>query len=813
MRSARKRRYIGWIILLQLLPVAWFCRDFIFRGELLISPEVADMTLPWANHLHDIGWDFHSALWDRTSFCGVPFLANPAARTFYPPEMFFRLLTPLSPESTFGWLIFLHMWLLGIGGALWARGFVHSMPGYQLSGWIWAANGYVIARTGMAEPGFLFSIAWMPWILLFLTRLDHPLAAPCLCLVGVFQVLAGRPDLTVYFGYVVAGLLLWTWAPRCLNGVGRSRALRAVAGISLAAVIIFLVTAIQTLPAAEFQKYSVNRSGEARYERATNDSSAPSLFLLSLIPKSLGDPTDPNRDYMVGFPGTFWGEGAGYHEVYFYLGQCTLLLVVLGLIGTKSRLKWYWLLVIVLSLLLAMGKHSPLYYWAFKILPGWDRFRVPPRILVALLPGVAFLAAQGLDLVLSGRLKPIVRSVILGFLALWVVAAICGFQSGRWVEDQSYSVLGALSPRHSEKVAQIVEQRIADFKVAVLFAAAMAFVSSLLAFLALELRRSSTRILALLLPAVILADLCWTNGNYIRGMTREQLAHELPTDPLIDRYRKDCSDGRLLVLGTALGVGKRLVHPWFFPGRLFNYGVESPCGYGPFLLADYVHTFERIDPSDPAYNGGLLLYLFSMDHIDRRLFSLFQVSAVISPDTPVRGFQTLMHYDYVGETKEVSRLFLCRNPDITPRAFLYRQEPGETIPVLDKDLGAAELKATHPTEVAISVDAAEPCRLMLLETWYPGWTCEVNGVNAAIAKTAGTFRSVEVPKGHSEVAFEYLPRSWSWGCGFSVSGLALVFLVFLRRRLSHNAAYSCGLVHYYMYYYIHYRRKTFHSNE
>ncbi len=145
---SHKNRRLWILCALQLLPVLWLCRDFVFQGKLLISPEILDMSLPWARHLDEVGWSFDQALWDRTSFCGIPFLANPAARTFYPPDLMLRLMTPLSPESLFSVLILFHTWILGMGGAVWASGYVRSTAAAAL-----AAPGGLTPLFSSPPPG------------------------------------------------------------------------------------------------------------------------------------------------------------------------------------------------------------------------------------------------------------------------------------------------------------------------------------------------------------------------------------------------------------------------------------------------------------------------------------------------------------------------------------------------------------------------------------------------------------------------------------------------------------------------------------
>jgi len=64
-------------------------------------------------------------------------------------------------------------------------------------------------------------------------------------------------------------------------------------------------------------------------------------------------------------------------------------------------------------------------------------------------------------------------------------------------------------------------------------------------------------------------------------------------------------------------------------------------------------------------------------------------------------------------------------------------------------------------------------QLVLTDTWYPGWSAEVDGREVPIRPANGAFRAVEVPAGRREVAFEYRPWTARVGLGLTVVTLLL----------------------------------------
>jgi len=78
------------------------------------------------------------------------------------------------------------------------------------------------------------------------------------------------------------------------------------------------------------------------------------------------------------------------------------------------------------------------------------------------------------------------------------------------------------------------------------------------------------------------------------------------------------------------------------------------------------------------------------------------------------------------------------------------------------------------THQVMEVIAAQPSRLIVRDTWYPGWQVTVNGEQKKMEKADRLFRSVEVPAGQSRVEWHYRPAS-VW-LGLTVSVMALVVL-------------------------------------
>jgi hypothetical protein len=99
----------------------------------------------------------------------------------------------------------------------------------------------------------------------------------------------------------------------------------------------------------------------------------------------------------------------------------------------------------------------------------------------------------------------------------------------------------------------------------------------------------------------------------------------------------------------------------------------------------------------------------------------------------------------------------------------------------------ASVTSRSDTEVTVSVNALKPGRLVLLDTYYPGWKATVDGRSAHIEAADAAFRSVAVAAGRHTVRFSYRPASVLWGGIVSLLALAAILICIGFRRSEEGA--------------------------
>lgn len=330
-------------------------------------------------------------LWNHHLFAGWPWVAAAGWTPWYPPH-WVALALPAAFAFTVQY-VFHHMWA-GLGFTLWGMRLGFGLGPALLAGVLFQMSGHF---TTLVHPGHLAkfeAIAWMPWVL----AMAHPafkrgsqrhavLAALCLAM----QILTQHAQIVYYTAAMLVAFALWRQA----RGLISDRSLFALRPLRLLVVIGALgaaVAAVQLLPATEMIRVS-NRAEGVSWEEAIQTSYPPEELVELVWPGLFGSSVD----------GTYHGRW-GERLVSDYLGLVVLVGMLLG-IGRavyrqmqspgRPQRAWSLLALIALTLLLALGGHTPVYRVFCDWVPGWDRWRSPATIMCVTTFACCTLAGMG----------------------------------------------------------------------------------------------------------------------------------------------------------------------------------------------------------------------------------------------------------------------------------------------------------------------------------------------------------------------------------------------------------------------------------
>jgi len=367
-------------------------------------------------------------LWRPLIMAGAPFAANPLSGLWYPPNL---LLLFLPLPAAFNLLLALHLLWGGLGMYRLGQQFRLSRGAALVAAAAWVLTPRTIAHMGAGHVGLVYALGWWPWVVgaarrarqtgrwsawgsaggvLALEFLADPritaLTLPVAALITLFTrqtLLSPRPSPPPSVGEGEGGGdpvpppdpsppstgLQPGWegvtslpAPP-LRGEESGRvgsSLPRLAGqIVPGALVFLLLTAVQTLPLAEFMGYST-RSLLTPYEAGW--SSLPWTYLLGVILPDRG----------------------GFHEWMTYVGPAVLILAFLGLRALERRAGWV-VAGLGLAVLLALGANTPFYWLLVRVVPGLTWLRVPARAWFIVAFGLVLLAGIGVH-ALQRRARP-----------------------------------------------------------------------------------------------------------------------------------------------------------------------------------------------------------------------------------------------------------------------------------------------------------------------------------------------------------------------------------------------------------------------
>lgn len=334
-------------------------------------------------------------LWSENIRSGIPYLADPVQGFFYPGQIPLLFSGGLHPVHAYGILAgfqfliahagYHHLTrILGAGhfsaftgSALLAYGpialeltsVIQFLSMFAVTGWLCAA----LVRL-LRNPGRLTTIRLALWTAIAITTGD----LQGVYLFGLVAITAARP-----------------W---------RRAQWRTTASVSAALAAGALLSACAILPGLELSAHSYRRFENTEdlalrwswNPRRAIEWAGPGLF-------------DPPAEIPVPYGKLETGPGSGHQKYWFPRGSPGLLftaLIPLALATLRRRKEILPLTgMALLFLIAATGTHTGLYQLLRTILPGWDQFRFPERLLLPAFISLAVAGILALDQLIE-RQKP-----------------------------------------------------------------------------------------------------------------------------------------------------------------------------------------------------------------------------------------------------------------------------------------------------------------------------------------------------------------------------------------------------------------------
>jgi hypothetical protein len=772
---------LSWALLLVVLNVGFF-GDALFADKTFFVRDVSFFHYPLKRLVTEAYKQGHWPLWNPYIQLGQPLLANPNAMALYPTQVLFQLL-PF--ELAFNLHFVLHCMLAGLATFYLMRELGASRSAAFLSAELYNFSGVTLSFLNLFN--ILPVVALLPLLALALARtLRHfsLVAAGCTSLLfGVFFLLL-EPLSSLAVALFLIPFVVWIMivlVPRRKISLRKEALLFAViigSGLCLAAGQIF--------PTLELMNYS-GRKGGLDFDVVSFWSLHPVSLLQVVIPRLFGE------YFRLAEPppwGNLFFDNREPYLLSCYLGFFSLLLALFGGIFMKKRgLNGFLLGISFVALLLALGKHGPIYPWLFHNIPIFRYGRYPVKFLVVVTFCISLLAGFGLE-----RLEELRPQLWNGptrtrwgvlFFASFALALLCFFM--------------VLSP-----------QRILSFLTEVTIAAdhiALNYQGNTLN-LKTNLITESLRNVQIQLASfvVFLGLVLWKKirPNIVRGTVLSLVLFDL----LINNFWINplISSDFYAPAPAAVFLGKQFAQEG--PGRIYNFeqnldkervilgqtdsvawvALYRKLTLFQFLAAkDHVQysVFNPIDRLETLSSQDVRAELAAAPGLDEKLEILagLNVAFVVSTKE-IRNERLSLEGLFQVNSNQPFRIYRLRNR--LPRVFLLdvsirecsnQSNAGSTgvpnvapIALSTNDLiqlqsGRAQITNYSSDRVDINASAERPSLLVLLDGKYPGWNARIDGALVPVRSFRETFRAVSLPSGNHNVTFTYSPMSfWTGFC-------------------------------------------------
>ncbi len=799
MTTGPARSSLAYLLLVEAI-VAFTFSDLLEPDRIPLVRDTLFFFVPFKQLLADRLGRGELPLWNPYVYMGTPLLASLVSSALYP----LNVLLVLWPFPRAFDLFLLAHYLIGAAG-MWAflREVGVRAAAAGLGSLVFALGGFTVSL--MSLTNHLQAAAWAPLALFFWHRYcATPSLGPWvgLTVVGAIQVLAGSPEIFLLTALVVLASTFSHGEPTASRWLGLAASALFIAGL----------TALQTLPTLEYVASSGRKSALPLAEVVTWSLDPISLFQL-LLPHSTSLDPEAARN---GLGPMLEREQPWLASL--YIGLVPLALAIAGMSVLPQR--WGWSALILVGLVLALGRHTPVLPTLYRELPAlFGKFRYPEKFVFLAHLAAAVLAARAADALFRNEasVRRIARTAA---ATLFAVAA--GLSALRWLRPDLYLLVIAPLRGGSSSIPALVPLAT---DLASKADRATVILGTFLLLLGLRrrdlLRPSAFAALVVLLAA---ADLFSVHRN-LNVSTSWRRLREQPA--LVDAAGLRDSHRRVFlyskVANSLHGVEPtplRGLEP-LARGSLAASGLEETYRHlwrALFLDTPMVEHVETLSGSDAIARESDSELREALRGLSRReaiqLLRTFSAEVLIGLE-PLEDLEDLERV----EMHPPSPFFVYRLREPVPKAYLAGRlrsaptdgdgfgqiasadfQPGKDAVVAAlppdwqdaprdaADAGRVTVLSYRPERLVLEVEASRRALLVLNDSYFPGWRARLDGVEVDVLRANVLVRAVVVPQGCHHIGFFYRPDAFRIGALASIVtlGLFVITIVVLRKRIRRN---------------------------
>lgn len=737
-----------------IICIVFLYQEPIINGQKLAIGDVKSQGLIFEKHKDNYQTEFgEHALWYPYIFCGMPFHASGTYRLQYTLETLYKIV-PLSIRKSLSTGFTFNI----LAGAIFMLLLLRSYGlGYSASFFGAAAFVFTTKILGTPHTNRIVTFIHLPLILYAIRQLWNTKKWIFMVLLGgaVGSQIGSYHPQVAYYGLLMVGLYTLY---RFVQGVREKESWKSLmtilgmTGVSLG--VGYMMASIVLMPMQEYLPFSIRGAAGASgggsglsFDYATGWSFSWWEIFSFILPS------------FSGFGGgTYWGD-MPFTSYPHYLGIPVVILAVIALItGKKRQDYWFFIMVLVFSLLMGMGKNiSVLSSLLLNYLPYFNKFREPSMILILFAMSTAILSGWGLHILLEKFSEPnnvawrkiSLRSLIgIGVVAVIVLLFKDGLQNLMFgvynnADISTDRIKQFQDPRQINYLYKMrFDMLYQDLWIAILLSAGT---------LGLIWGGLTKKILMkpfiAMLVILMIADLGFVGRKVIPPMFSKasRRAMEPRKTGVIDYLKKDTDLFRILPLDNFTTNE----FAWFGISSIGGYHAAKMAYYQDFLDGKFISNLNFLRLTNTKYvitkqqfnhpelefkhsAGGKNIY-----QVKHHLPRVFLVDSVVVSDDKNVTFDILKS-DWFNPKKH---------------AIVNQELPENQFSTYE-----SKVKVVHwePQKTVISASMTEAGLLAFSEGYYsPGWHAYIDGEKTDIYQTNHFMQSIIVPQGNHEVEFRF----------------------------------------------------------
>lgn len=294
------------------------------------------------------------------------------------------------------------------------------------------------------------------------------------------------------------------------------------------------------------------------------------------------------------------------------------------------------------------------------------------------------------------------------------------------------------------------------------------------------------------LPVVLLVVTVVSQTSIAKASLPIQTKFTYPVVEPISLLQK--SKDRMVAIGDHLcrpsttavyGIADIRTHNPLFPNRYTDFMKGAGAQVDMFNQLFTSASSKLLDVANVRY--VLSLEPLASDHLQElKLLT-----------TTSQGIRVYQRQSYMPRAYIVHNWLLANSPSealsiLNADKFDPRKEAVIEAPLIASPRAGAETDSQSPDQVEIaypspnqlrlSTVSGTPGLLVLADTFYPGWTARLDGVEIPIVRANYLFRGVSLPAGKHELVFEYRPTTFMVGALLAIGCIALLILLAIFKR-------------------------------